>query len=391
MSEHEHSARASRAYARIPAFGLRPHLEDPGLCALEDYICLTGDSFAMRSLRAQLRRVSPHFRVALITGESGTCKETVALALHRVSADSDGSFSTHTAASLLEILPSFSAQVRATLHQFGSPARFQIVPPSGPAPAPAHVPLPPLTSSFTAASRQEPEPIPSFTGPGRTLFIRGVEELPASEQIQLRQTLQRLSSARIGPERPRMIFSAGRDLRSLAGAGHFDRKLYRLISAVEILIPPLRVRLEDIPLITCAILGRSTTDGCHPTAAFDGRALAQLQAHSWPGNVRELERVVELARPNSLDGDPHCPDGVIEAARLPPLGEFAHDNQPSQIEARVERLDDVIHNHVLDVLLRCNGNKVRAADRLGISRSTLYRMLEAGVPPTRSADDSLLR
>src|SRR5579859_4310747 len=126
MSEHNHSVRTARAYA------LRPHLEDPGLCALEDYVCLTGDSFAMRSLRAQLRRVSPHFRVALITGETGTCKETVGLALHRVSADSDGTFSTHTAASLLELLPSVSAQVRATLRGLGEPSRsFRLIPSNG--------------------------------------------------------------------------------------------------------------------------------------------------------------------------------------------------------------------------------------------------------------------
>jgi DNA-binding NtrC family response regulator len=381
MSEHEHSVRASRAFARTPATALRPYLEGPGLCALEDYICLTGDSFAMRSLRAQLRRVSPHFRVALITGETGTCKETVALALHRVSADSDGTFSTHTASSLLELLPSVSAQVRSTLRALGGPPRFRIVSSNGAAPTLQPVPLflPPPAAQLVP--RPEPELLPSFTGPGRTLFIRGVDELSAPQQVQLRQTLQRLSSARIGPERPRMIFSAGRDLRSLAGAGHFDRKLYRLISAVEILIPPLRSRLEDIPLITSAILGRCTTEGCHPTAAFDGRALAKLQAHDWPGNVRELERVVELVRPQSEE----CPDGVIDADHLPILGEFASERHSSQIEVRVERLDDVIHNHVLDVLLRCNGNKVRAADRLGISRSTLYRMLEAGAPLDRAA------
>lgn len=381
MSEHDHSVRASRAYARIPAPALRRHLEDPGLCALEDYVCLAGDSFAMRSLRAQLRRVSPHFRVALITGETGTCKETVALALHRVSADSDGTFSTHTAASLLDLLPSISAQVRATLRGLASSARpFRLVPSlNGGAPVLQAVP-PPLP---------RPEALPDlrpelFAGSGRTLYIRGVEELTTGEQVQLRQTLQRLSSARIGPERPRMIFSAARDLRSLAGAGQFDRKLYRLISAVEILIPPLRARLEDIPLITCAMLGRCTTEGYTLAAAFDGRALAQLQAHDWPGNIGELERVVELVRPHGGSGDPDCPDGVIEAAHLPPLGEFAREERAGQIELRVERLDDVIHNHVLDVLLRCNGNKVRAADRLGISRSTLYRMLEAGAPMDRS-------
>jgi DNA-binding NtrC family response regulator len=379
MSEHDHFGRASRAYARTAATALRTRPEEPGVCALEDYVCLTGDSFAMRSLRAQLRRVSPHFRVALITGETGTCKETIALALHRVSADSDATFSTHSAASLLEILPNISAQIRSSLRALTLPSRpFGIVPPPSPLPSTGRIALPevrPLDSR--SEMRPEPELLASLTGPGRTLFIHGVDALIPSHQVQLRQTLQRLSSARIGTERPRMIFSAARDLRSLAGAGHFDRKLYRLISAVEILVPPLRIRPEDIPLITCAILGRATTEGCHPTAAFDGRAIALLQAYDWPGNIRELERVVELARPHIE----LCADGVIEAACLPPLGEFARENQSTRIEARVERLDDVIHNHVLDVLLRCNGNKVRAADRLGISRSTLYRMLEAGGPP----------
>jgi DNA-binding NtrC family response regulator len=371
MSDYNHSGGISQAYARTPS-PVRVDRDSLGLCALEDYICLTGNSFAMRSLRAQLRRVSPHFRVALITGETGTCKETVALALHRVSAESDGTFSTHDASTLLELLPSVSNQVRATLRGLGAVSGpFRVHSSNHQIPSLSPLPEP----------RQElrTELLPNLTGPGRTLFVRGVDELSAAEQIHLRQTLQRLSSARIGPERPRMIFSAGRDLRSLAGVGHFDRKLYRLISAVEILIPPLRARLEDIPLITSAILSRATTEGSHPAAAFDGRALAQLQAHEWPGNVRELERVVELARPPLAD----CPDGVIEAAHLPLLGEFVRKDRQSQIEVRIERLDDVIHSHVLDVLLRCNGNKVRAADRLGISRSTLYRMLEAGAPPQR--------
>jgi transcriptional regulator with PAS, ATPase and Fis domain len=93
--------------------------------------------------------------------------------------------------------------------------------------------------------------------------------------------------------------------------------------------------------------------------------------------VRELERVVELARQRNAQGI-GAADGVIDASHLPPLEEFTPPSHQPWMETRIERLDDIIHNHVLDVLLRCAGNKVRAAERLGISRSTLYRMLEAG-------------
>ena len=313
----------------------RPHtkLDELGLCALEDYTCLTGESFAMRSLRAQLRRAAPHFRIALILGETGTAKETVALALHRLTSDSDGTFIPHSAASLLAALD--DACSRPALLNFSD--------------------------------------LPLYPRPQPTLFLRNAADLTRSEQSELHDSLRRFSTLRTSPDRPRLIFATGRDLRSLSGAGLFDRNLYRALSAVEILLPPLRSRPEDIPLITCGLLSRSARSGGISAGAFDGRALSRLQCHDWPGNVRELERVVSLARQHAGD----AVDGVIEAMHLPQLGEFARSPDQTRIESRVERLDDVIRNHVLDVLLRCSGNKVRAAERLGISRSTLYRMLDA--------------
>lgn len=354
MSDRLHPAPPSPSHLRLHHSRLHPRPDEPGLCALEDYTCLTGESFVMRSLRAQLRRAAPHFRIALIIGEAGTSKETVALALHRLTADSDATFITHTPASLLAALQ--DAAFHPCLHDFPDPAE----PPRG----------------------------------RSTLFLPDVGDLGHGEQLALLQSLKRLASLRSGPGRPRLIFATGRDLRSLSGAGQFDRNLYRIVSAVEIVLPPLRSRPEDIPLITCGLLSRAAS-----SSAFDGRALSSLQCHDWPGNVRELERVVAHAREHarehaqertrnlaslhdSADSDPsplESPDGVIEALHLPPLGEFSRTADP-RIENRVERLDDVIQNHVLDVLLRCNGNKVRAAERLGISRSTLYRMLDAGSP-----------
>jgi DNA-binding NtrC family response regulator len=335
MSDRVHPSSAAPAQLRLQHS--RPHArpDEPGLCALEDYTCLTGESFAMRSLRAQLRRAAPHFRIALIIGETGTAKETVALALHRLTAESDATFIPHSALSLLAALQEVAA--RPTVLNFPEPA----------------------------AGRAR-----------HTLFLADVGDLTHAEQSELLQSLKRIAALRIGPERPRLIFATGRDLRGLSGAGHFDRNLYRTISAVEILLPPLRSRPEDIPLITCGLLSRSARSGGLSTGAFDGRALSRLQCHDWPGNVRELERVVELARQHAGD----AVDGVIEAMHLPQLGEFTRTVPHTRIEARVDRLDDVIQNHVLDVLLRCSGNKVRAAERLGISRSTLYRMLDASSP-----------
>jgi DNA-binding NtrC family response regulator len=336
MSDRFHPSTAPPQQLRLQHARSHARPEEPGVCALEDYTCLTGESFVMRSLRAQLRRAAPHFRIALIIGETGTLKETVALALHRLNAESDATFVVHTPASLLSALQEISAR-------------------------PGLLSFPDASTAPAARS---------------TFFLPDVGDLSHGEQICLLQSLKRVASLRTGAERPRLIFATGRDLRSLSGAGHFDRSLYRMISAVEVLLPPLRSRPEDIPLITCGLLSRSASSG-----AFDGRALSSLQCHDWPGNIRELERVVEVARQRAgtaadgthLDGS----DGVIEAIHLPPLGEFTRANQQTRIESRIDRLDDVIQNHVLDVLLRCSGNKVRAAERLGISRSTLYRMLDA--------------
>lgn len=303
----------------------------------------------MRLLRAQLRRVSPHFRLALITGEEGTGKEVAALALHRLSAESDATFFSHNAASLLALLPDLLD--RAESSTASNVLNIQ----------PVRVEL---------GSQLPSELSPAFDGRRCTLFLPDVGALAYAEQIHLLRALQRIAALRNEVERPRMIFATDRDLQALSSAGHFNRSLYKKISAVEIVLPPLRSRPEDIPLITCGLLGRSARSGGMSVGAFDGRALSQLQCHDWPGNVRELEQVVDYARQ-------HASEGIIEAVHLPPLGEFARARHRNQIETRVDRLDDVIQGHVIDVLLRCSGNKVRAAERLGISRSTLYRMLDA--------------
>jgi DNA-binding NtrC family response regulator len=327
-----------------------PGTDETLTIALEGYVCLVGESEAMRTVRAQLRRVSAHFRMVLITGEAGTGKEIVARAMHRLSARPEAQFVSRSAASFLSAVPELLAR--------SSVAAKAAAKAAGRSPAAA-------TIDESARS---------------TLFLGDVNALTSGEQMYLSDALTRLEALRNGFERPRLIFATERDLRALTGAGQFDQKLYRKISAVEIALPALRSRPKDIAVIAAELLQGAVRPAGASAQRFDARALARLEEYRWPGNVRELKRVIELAQMQAT-GD------VIELLHLPPLGGLGEAMQRGAAAGLVsgltggpvERLDDVIQSHVLEVLVRCSGNKVRAAARLGISRSTLYRTLENSV------------
>jgi DNA-binding NtrC family response regulator len=321
-----------------------PGTDETLTIALEGYVCLVGESEAMHTVRAQLRRVSAHFRMVLITGEAGTGKEIVARAMHRLSARPEAQFVSRSAASFLSTVPELLARSAVAAKAAGRTA--------GRSPA--------AISSIDEGARA-------------TLFLGDVNALTSGEQIYLRDALTRLEALRTGVERPRLIFATERDLRALTGAGQFDAKLYRKISAVEIALPALRSRPEDIAVIAAELLHSAVRPAGATAQRLDPRALARLEEYGWPGNVRELKRVIELAQMQA-------PEELIELLHLPPLGGAGEAMQRGTAGGLagglVERLDDIIQSHVLEVLVRCSGNKVRAAERLGISRSTLYRTLE---------------
>jgi DNA-binding NtrC family response regulator len=330
-----------------------PPVAPSSLVLLERFACLAGQSAAIQAVRAQMRRVSAHFRVALISGEPGTGKEVVAQALHAMSTRPEEPFLAQSAASFLARVPQIFAQI--------APDR--------------------LTPERAAAmdgglsGQLLTEEALNTASPGRcTLYLGELNALTRGEQMYLAETLRRLAASRLPMERPRLIFASERDLRTLTVAGQFDPGLYRKVSALEILLPPLRTRADDVPVIVAQMLAVMDTENAIQ-ALVEKRALSRLQQYSWPGNVRELERVIELARL-------HAGDGMIEAMHLPSLGGTLHGPQAAapheQREEASDKLDDIVQSHVLQVLMRCSGNKVRAAERLGISRSTLYRMLEHG-------------
>jgi DNA-binding NtrC family response regulator len=198
-----------------------------------------------------------------------------------------------------------------------------------------------------------------------TLYVQGVEQLPLAMQALMVDRLLELERAvRARKVATRLIAESPCELRGLTASGQFRQDLYGRLSVVEIRLSPLRERLEDIGAVCEALLARQSK-------RISAEALERLMAYRWPRNVVELSEVVDGALRAASDA------GRVEVWHLPELSE---GESPKVMAARapsVERLEDVLRRHVVDVLSRCAGNKVRAAELLGISRSTLYRMLDA--------------
>ena len=346
---------------RQPADGSRSQDfagDGPGPEAAGDRLAwmLLGASVAVRQLRWQIQRIAPYFRTALIRGEPGAGKEAVARAIHAHSPGADGRFVVANASALGET---------------AGRQRIQEL------------------SAAAAVTLESAE--------GGTLFLECVGDLSFEDQSALFRLLrpfdERSTAAPDGsregtdgrepqrrepgnPDRQgknartgaRIIAASDRDLRTLAAVGQFRQDLYARLSGVEIFVPPLRQRAEDIPELADRLLERFAGAAGTSRKAFADTAIAQLQQWPWPNNLRELERVVEQAAALAEDG-------VIEPGDLLTLVGAGPVGPDAAAPVRIECLHEVVQRYVLEVLTRCGGNKVRAAELLGISRSTLYRML----------------
>ncbi len=296
-------------------------------------LVLLGESPAVRRLRSQIDRIAPYFRTALIRGEQGTGKHIVARAIHARSPGSDAPFIISNAISLAEAIAADASS--------------------------------PLAASLVDSAN------------GGTLYLDGIGELPFALQAGLfrfiRACEDRRATSAMGRNdlaRPdtRILTATHRDLRTMSAIGQFRQDLYARLSVVEIFVPPLRQRFEDIPLLAAWLLRRLADRTGQSPKIVAQATLAQLEDRMWPNNLRELDRVVAQAAALA-EGS------TIEPRHLLSLVEPAGGPLPPA--AKLERLQDVIQQHVLEVLTRCGGNKLRAAELLGISRSTLYRMLDA--------------
>jgi DNA-binding NtrC family response regulator len=282
---------------------------------------IIGDSAAMKRLRLQIRRIGPHFRAMLIQGEGGTGKELVARAMHQAGMRADGPFVVAACGNRISYLMKVAR--------------------------------------------------------GGTLFFNGIDDVPLATQDELVEVLRRNEWAQDGLAAPQrlssgMIASAKRDLKGLVASGQFRQELHHRIAMVQIAVPPLRERMDDVPALAMHFLDR-LRNTYQKKAVLADDAMELLKSHCWPGNVRELKNVLENAVIR-------CESGAIQARDLDLASATSSAEEAAAFigcEAGTTRLQHVVDQHVLRVLRDCAGNKLRAAELLGISRSTLYRMLES--------------
>jgi DNA-binding NtrC family response regulator len=293
-------------------------------------------SRAMQEVLRVVERVAPSDAHVLLTGEHGSGKEVVARHVHALSARADRPLVTVNAGALAEgVLES---------ELFG------------------HV-----KGAFTDARQDR---IGCFElADGGTLFLDEIATMPVAQQAKLLRVLQTGELAPVGSSRVRrvdvrVISATNADLAELAATGAFREDLLYRLNTVELHVPPLRERREDVPRLAELFLARHAARYRKRIAGFEPAALDALVAHAWPGNVRELEHAVERAA-LMAEGD-HV--GVEDLALRPRGGP----------QARVEEmtLDEAERWLIERALGRAGGNVVEAARRLGLSRSALYRRLQ---------------
>jgi two-component system response regulator HydG len=294
----------------------------------------------MQRVLEMVARVAPSDATVLVQGESGTGKELIAKAIHHASPRADGPFVAVNCGALPEAL------LESEL--FG------------------HV-----KGAFTGAIAAKRGLFEEAQG--GTLFLDEIGEMPPSLQVKLLRALQEREIRRVGGTQAigvdvRIVAATNRDLAQLVRDGRFRDDLYYRLNVVLVALPPLRERREDVPLLAAHFLARAAERRGRPlrlSAATEER----LAAYPWPGNVRELENALERASILAA-GD------TIAPGDLPP--HIASGAGPGPVPAlpAQRNLAEVERAHILQTLERCGWNHSRAADALGIGRTTLWRKLK---------------
>ncbi len=305
-----------------------------------EYEGMVGQSPSMQQVFVWIRRAAPHFRTALICGATGTGKELVALALHRLSPVSANRFVICNASAIVETL--FESEL------FG------------------HV-----RGAFTGATQDK---IGLFEhANGGTVFLDEIGDMPLTTQAKLLRVLQHQEVQRVGALQPRkvdvrVIAATNRDIHSLMESGDFREDLYYRLSMFEIGLPRLAERREDLPLLLRHFVEKFSAKYGKKISGVTPRAQSLLARHSWPGNVRELENVIGSAcgmTPGEQIDVNDLPERLRAAAAAAGFG-FGEELVP---------LEEMEFRYVMRVLEKTGGNKTRAAEILGINRATLHRLL----------------
>jgi DNA-binding NtrC family response regulator len=310
---------------------------------------LVGASVPMRATFAKLKKIAQSDSTALITGETGTGKELAALAIRDFSPRRTGPFVVVDCGAL----PPNLIESELFGHERGA---------------------------FTGADRTRPGAFERANG--GTIFLDEIGELPLALQPALLGILERRESRRVGGQHPvavdvRVITATNRDLAQEVARGAFRADLYYRLAVVEVRLPPLRERVEDIPLLIEHLLAQ--LPGEKPTISPE--TVAQLKAYSWPGNVRELKNVIERA---ALLAEPPRPRAGVSQSPggAPPMIDV---EQPFK-ELKNQIISAFERTYVQQLIKATGGNVAAAARKAQIDRMYLYKLLdryqiEAGKKP----------
>ena len=318
-----------------------PNLEDTSL------------SPKMKKIEALISKVAVARTTILLRGESGTGKEVMARTVHQRSSVREGPFIAVNCGAIPETL------IESEL--FGHAA-----------------------GAFTGAGKSREGLFESADG--GTLFLDEIGELPLNMQVKLLRVLQERKVRRVGDSQERevdvrIIAATNRDLAAMIQDGTFREDLYYRLNVIEIELPALRERREDIPQLTRVLLQKCTHKLGLSPAVFAADAMDALRGYAFPGNIRELENIVERAI--TL-----CSDSTIELSDLP--DDVALSSAPAEtfewlafydggidLDGRLQKLEKSL---ILEALKRSNGNKTEASKDLGISfRSMRYRLEKLGM------------
>ena len=317
-----------------------------------EFYGLIGRSPGMQELFDSVRRFAPYARTVLVTGETGTGKELVAKALHKLGPRKDRRLITVNCSAVVETL--FESEL------FG------------------HV-----RGAFTGATETK---VGLFEhADSGTIFLDEIGELPMPLQAKMLRAVEYGEVQRVGSLEARKadvfaVAATNRDLRGRSAQGTFRSDLYFRLSTIELHIPPLRDRRDDIPYLTASFVREFATRLNRPIKGITAQAERLLQQATWPGNVRELRNVIERACILTdsrivAEREMAAAMSTVPTSATPPVSE-GETTRLDAIGANAALLSTAQRDQITKVLRQNRGNKAAAAKQLGMSRRSLYRWID---------------